>query len=149
MESLDYYKRLKFLKLFSSERRRDRYLVLYIFKILQGKVPNPGISYKYSPRRGKVLIMPPVKSSKSSFAGTLYHHSFNRRAPRIFNALPKEIRNLPNDSSPELIKRRLDKFLNCIPDEPRLPGYLPTNSAESNRLEDQIRATEFLHKDHN
>ena len=77
-----------------------------------------------------------------------YHNSFNRRATRVSNALPKEIRNLSNDSSPELIKRKLDKFLSLITDEPRLPGYLPTNSAESNRLEDQIRAMECLHEEH-
>ena len=55
MEGLDYYQRLKSLNIYSSERRRDRYLILYIMKVLQGKVPNPGISYKYSARRGKVL----------------------------------------------------------------------------------------------
>ena len=90
LESLDYYQRLKELNLYSAERRRDRYLVLYIFKIIQCKVPNPGISYK-------VLITPPVKSSISSKAETLYHNSFNRRASRVFNALPKAIRNLPDD----------------------------------------------------
>ena len=148
MESLDYYQRLKELKLYSAERRRDRYLLLYIFKIIQCRVPNPGISYKYSPRRGKVLITPPVKSSTSSKAGTLYHNSFNRRASRVFNALPKDIRNLSNDSSPELVKRKLDKFLSYVTDEPRLPGYLPTNDATSNRLEDQIRAMECLSEDH-
>ena len=66
----------------------------------------------------------------------------------MFNALPKAIRNLPDDSTPELIKKKLDMFLRDITDEPRLPGYLPTNSAASNRLEDQIRAKEFLREDH-
>ena len=148
LESFDYYQRLKELKLYSAERRRDRYLILYIIKIIQCKVPNPGISYKYSPRRGRVLNTPPVKSSKSSSAETLYHNSFNRRASRVFNALPKEIRNLPNDTSPELVKKKLDKFLSEITDEPRLPGYLPTNNAASNRLEDQIRAKEHLCEGH-
>ena len=66
----------------------------------------------------------------------------------MFNALPKEIRNLPNDTSPELVKKKLDKFLSEITDEPRLPGYLPTNNAASNRLEDQIRAKEHLCEGH-
>ena len=148
VENLDYYERLKELKIYSAERRRDRYTVLYIFKILQGQIPNPGISYKYSGRRGKVLITPTVRSSKASHANTLIHNSFTRRAPRIFNALPAEIRNLPNDTPSDVIKNKIDKYLSAITDEPRVPGYLPTNSAASNRLEDQIRAREFLREDH-
>ena len=148
METLDYYQRLKVLDLYSAERRRDRYIVLYTFKIIKGKVPNPGISYKWSLRRGKVLCTPAVLSSKASRANTLIHHSFTRRAPRIFNALPKVIWNLPDDTSPNAIKKQIDKYLSSITDEPRLPGYLPTNSAASNRLEDQIRAKEFLNEGH-
>ena len=139
LESLDYYQRLTELKLYSAERRRDRYMILYLFKIIHGHVPNPGISHKYSQRRGKIIITPPVKSSKPTAAATLYHNSFNRRASRIFNSLPRNIRNLPSDTSPELIKKKLDEFLITIPDEPRLPGYFPTNSAASNLLEDQVR----------
>ena len=46
MSDLDYYGRLKHLKLYSSERRRDRYNLLYIYKVIHGRVPNPGISFK-------------------------------------------------------------------------------------------------------
>ena len=56
MEDLGYYERLKKLNIYSLERRRDRYILIYIFKILMKQVPNPGISYKYSTRRGRVLI---------------------------------------------------------------------------------------------
>ena len=148
MESFNYYKRLQELNIYSAERRRDRYIILYIFKVVQAKVPNPGISYKYSPRRGKVLTTPSVLSSKASHANTLLHNSFTRRAPRIFNSLPKQIRDLPHDTSPDLIKRRIDNFLTTVTDEPRLPGYYPSNSAASNKLEDQIRTMEFLNEGH-
>ena len=149
MESLDYYQRLRELNIYSAERRRDRYLILYIFKVMQGKVPNPGLSYKHSPRRGLVLTTPSVNSSKASHANTLLHNSFTRRAPRIFNSLPKVIRNLDYDTSPDLIKKRIDTLLSKITDEPRLPGYYPSTSTASNKVEDQIRATmEFLSEGH-
>ena len=149
MAELNYYNRLKRLKLYSSERRRDRYNILYIFKIIHGKVPNPGISFKWSPRRGKVLTYPSVRS-QSSKAATLLHHSFTRRAPRIFNSLPQCLRNLPANTSADVIKSNLDRFLQCVPDEPRISGHFPTNSASSNRVEDQILVTgmERLHEDH-
>ena len=148
MEDRDYYNRLKILNVYSCERRRDRYLLLYIFKIIHGKVPNPGLSYKWSSRRGKVLSVPPVLSSKPSRASTLLHHSFTRRAPRLFNCLPQSLRNLPDNIPKESLKRRVDDFLKNITDEPRIPGYYPTTSSCSNRLEDQILALECHHMDH-
>ena len=42
----DYWDRLASLKLFSLERRRERYRIIYIWKILEGLVPN--VNYKIS-----------------------------------------------------------------------------------------------------
>ena len=112
------------------------------------KVPNPGLSYKWTLRRGKVLTTPPVFTSSASRGATLLHHSFTRRAPRLFNSLPQALRNLPEDTHINTIKSRLDRFFLDIKDEPRIPGYYPTNSAASNRVEDQILAMECLLKDH-
>ena len=148
MEECDYYQRLKVLNMYSTERRRDRYLLLYIFKIIFCKVPNPGLSYKWTLRRGKVLTTPPVFTSRGSRGATLLHNSFTRRAPRLFNALPKELRNLPEETNLDVVKRKLDKFLKDVKDEPRIPGYYQTNSAASNRVEDQILVMECLRKDH-
>ena len=145
MEDLGYYERLKKLKIYSLERRRDRYILIYIFKILMKQVPNPGISYKYSTRRGRVLI-PPTSNSKTT---DLIHHSFTRRAPRIFNAMPQSIRDLQLDASLDSIKCKIDKSLKMIPDEPRLQGCYPTTAAASNRLEDQLLLIrECLREDH-
>ena len=148
MENLNYYERLKKLKIYSCQRRRDRYIIMYIFKIIHGNVHNPGLSYKWSGRRGKVLSVPPVKSSRASRASTLLHQSFTRRAPRLFNSLPQSLRNLPDNISKESLKKRVDAYISDITDEPRIPGYYPTNSSCSNRLEDQILALECHHMDH-
>ena len=40
MESLDYSERLVFLKLHSLQRRRERYCIIYVWKIIEGLVPN-------------------------------------------------------------------------------------------------------------
>ena len=148
MEDYNYYQRLKTLNIYSTERRRDRYTLMYIFKIIFGRVPNPGLSYKWTLRRGKVLTTPPVMKSSGSRGATLLHNSFTRRAPRLFNSLPQTLRNLPDDTHMDIVKRKVDAFLKEIPDEPRIPGYYPTNSAASNRVEDQIQAMECLRKDH-
>ena len=76
------------------------------------------------------------------------HHSFTHRAPRLFNALPKVLHNVPDDTPMDSVKNKIDKYVRKITDEPRLPGYYPCNSSASNRVEDQIQATEFLSEDH-
>ena len=146
LNNKNYYERLKELKLYSLERRRDRYIILYIFKIINNMVPNPGISYKFSARRGRILTSPSIIST-NTHESTLIHQSFLRRAPRIFNALPKELRN-SSAITLSTLKKNLDKFLNLIPDEPKIPGCYPTTNAVSNRLEHQILVWENSHGGH-
>ena len=40
--SCDYWERLRELRIFSLERRRERYMILYLYKVVIGLVPNPG-----------------------------------------------------------------------------------------------------------
>ena len=39
----DYWERLKNLKIYSLERRRERYMILFLYKIMIGTYPNPGL----------------------------------------------------------------------------------------------------------
>ena len=47
-----YSERLRRLKIYSLERRRERFIVLYIFKVLKNLVPNPGFQWDYNERTG-------------------------------------------------------------------------------------------------
>ena len=40
MAGLSYTERLTVLKLYSLQRRRERYIIIYVWKILEGLVPN-------------------------------------------------------------------------------------------------------------
>ena len=40
MHDLSYTERLKVLQIYSLQRRQDRYMAIYIWKILEGNVPN-------------------------------------------------------------------------------------------------------------
>ena len=40
MQSLEYSKQLVSLKLYSLQRRRERYCIIYVWKIIEGLVPN-------------------------------------------------------------------------------------------------------------
>ena len=55
---LSYTERLTVLKLYSLQRRRERYIIIYVWKILEGLVLNhfPPICTKTSDRRGRTCI---------------------------------------------------------------------------------------------
>ncbi|KAG0722137.1 putative RNA-directed DNA polymerase from transposon BS [Chionoecetes opilio] len=56
-----------------------------------------------------------------------YGNSFTRNGARLFNAVPKAIRELTGVST-DSFKHQLDKWLASVPDEPPTPGYPSTGS---------------------
>ena len=59
MKGLSYPERLTALKLYSLQRRREKYIIICVWKILEGLVPKlfPPICTKTSDRRGRTCIM--------------------------------------------------------------------------------------------
>ena len=133
-----YYERLKHLKIYSMERRRQRYEILYIYKILKHQVPNVGLKWKFFPRRGRELIPPPVRKNSRQSAVTMRRNSFRGNAPYLFNCLPVNLRNIDLDTPMPTIKRTLDRYLNTVTDEPVLNGCTRSNDAASNSVYHQV-----------
>ena len=126
IRDLPYPERLKRLRLQSIQRRFDRYKITYIRKILKNLVPNPGITQRTDAKhRLGVMVEIPKAESK------LRYDSFLVRGPKIFNSLPKELRDL--EVSMDTFKEHLDEYLNLVPDIPRSYGY------ESNELEERTK----------
>ena len=121
-----------------SERRRERYEVLYTFKLLKSLVPNIGIKPKWSQRRGRMLVPPAVHKNSTQAAATMRRNSFRAKAAFLFNALPDHIRNISLNTSMDKIKRDLDKLLQTVTDEPMLAGYTRSNDSPSNSLVHQL-----------
>ena len=94
--SSQYWQRLKMLKMYSQQRRMERYRVLYVWKILQGISPNCGLEMTYNERRGREVKIPPIKSKGT--VQSLRESSFQVMGPRLFNSLPKSLRNLQKGS---------------------------------------------------
>ena len=84
----------------------------------------------YSDRRGRTCY--PKSLIRSSFQD-LRDKSLFVHGIKLFNCIPKNIRNLTNCSK-EKFKSSLDMFLKLIPDEPQIPGYTKFRSAHSNSI---------------
>ena len=139
VQHLTYWQQLKYLSLHSLERRRERYIIMDMWRILERHAPNfdlpgsCGINSHWHIRRGRYCHVPRVSHRAPSSVQTNQYGSFAVRGPMLFNTLPSELRNMTNCSS-ESFKKALDIFLKTIPDEPQTPGYTCMRRAESNSL---------------
>ena len=138
MKDKKYWDQLKILNLWSLQRRRERYQIIYIWKILEELVPNltgesEMLQTKSDSRRRDCF----VRAINRSGIQKIKHNSLAIRGARLFNKIPKEVGNLQN-CPVDMFKRKLDKYLEQIPDEPLIPGYTIIRRCDSNSLIDMI-----------
>ena len=124
-QDLDYWSRLKKLKLLSLQRRRERYCIIYIWKMLNGLVPNTiNIVFREHSRLGIKITLPPINNKAQVSVRTDYENSFKIKASRLWNILPKSINTV---KSLEAFKVTLGEYIRKIPDTPPVPGYAAAN----------------------
>ena len=125
VNNLNYWDRLKALKLMSLQRRRERYIIIQMWKILNDSCPNDINARFMAPsRRGIQCVVPPLNRQSSRRNQTLYDNSFAVLGPRLWNTLPAELTQL---TGKEAFKHRLTKFMFSFPDEPAVSGYSSSN----------------------
>ena len=124
---------LEKLKIYSLERRRECYRIIYIWKILENILPNINKKIKAVPneRRGRLCAIPTVRGNGK--ITNIYRSSLPVHGVQLFNSLPKQIRDMTNVSV-EKFKKSLDAYLVQIPDMPLLIGYTAHRQAESNSI---------------
>ena len=128
-------------------------MIIYVWRILESQVPN--ISHRHSangaiiaknhPRRGRLCIIPPIRSQSSRRVKQLREASLPVRGQRLFNILPQNLRNMTGCST-DVFKRALDLYLRQVPDEPQIQGYTAYRRAETNSLLDMSRHA--AHQEH-
>ena len=120
IKHLNYWERLKSLKMYSMGRRMERYKVLYIYKIITGRVQNCGISWTHNSNSGTNIM----EIGKKQNFQSLRENSFHYTAPRLFNRLPRTLRD-DRVSTLDEWKIKLDKILTKVPDEPLVADLTP------------------------
>ena len=142
--SMDYWERLKKLQMFSLQRRRERYIIIYTWSILEGLAPNIGgvdhgaetrsfLCYRNA-RQGRKCKIPLIK--RSPYQRQAYA-SIRMQGPKLFNCVPKSLRNL-TQCTKDKFKNKLDKYLRTVPDEPLVSGYTNLRRADTNSLGDMV-----------
>ena len=105
MTELNYWDRLQ-LSLMSLQRRRERYIVLHMWKFLHSITSND-LNIKFVGDQTKV----PVRNrSSSAFHLSAYEHSFAVMGPKLWNCIPCVLNTIQDFPS---FKRNLRCF-NCM-----------------------------------
>ena len=141
MAGISYWDALRKLKMYSLERRRERYMVIYTWKIIENIASNinrnetvGGITWNLNERLGRKCVVPLVKSGPYQ---TARYASFVVQGPRVFNNLPRKLRDLSN-CDVNSFKYKLGKFLSTVPDEPQIPSYVQFRRAPLNSITDMM-----------
>ena len=124
LRELNYHQRLHKLKLYSLQRRRERFAAIYMYKLAAGLVPNNLSLQFYRNRRQELKCYLPKLDAQMKHLSTLRNNFFTSTGPSIFNALPAKIKEA---QSLDCFKHQLDQFLRKIPDLPPTPGYPSLN----------------------
>ena len=125
-QDLDYWARLRKLGIMSLQRRRERYIIIHTWKILNGRAPNDiNMLFKDTLRHGKRAIVPPTNNSAQRSVASHYENSFGISAAKLWNVLPA---NVNKHTALEPFKIALGKFLEGFPDTPPLDGYSPATN---------------------
>ena len=128
-KDMSYWDRLKHLQLQSLQRRRERYILIHTWKILNDLTNNDvGISFEDKDnltRMGVTANVPPLPRSIPARSITLFENSFAVRAPKLWNCLPKLIKGA---KTLETFKSSLGSFTDQIPDLPPVNGCIGVNN---------------------
>ena len=135
LEEMDYWERLQDLKILSQERRRERYKVIFLWKISQGMVGGYNVTISSNERRGRTILPNQVVASAPAAVRRARECSLGVKGARLFNLLPAHIRSM-DSANVDNFKCELDVFLSMIPDQPTIPGH--PRAAETNSLLHQI-----------
>ena len=132
---MNYWEKLSHLRVYSQERRRERYQICFLWKQSQGLVEGYSFNWQWSDMRGRLAIPTNIPSSAPTKVKQARERSLGVHGARIFNILPVHLRN--EDSGDfELFKNHLDIFLSTVPDQPTTPGLV--RPAGTNSLLDQV-----------
>ena len=154
----DYWDRLSHFKLYSMERRRERYAIMYVWKVLHGLYPNPGIQMNTTAADHKINPNKGISIDAHPRLGMTAHHTTNNDIPQwlrskgvlktccdLFNSIPCAPRQPSTDDEEPAFpkfKKALDEWLVKVPDRPACTGRI--NPARSNSI---LHQKEYIQRD--
>jgi hypothetical protein len=132
----DYWDRLQHLKLYSMQRRRERYSIFYVWKVIHDQYPNPGLHLNTTTYDHTVHPNKGIQLDAHQRRGFAPQHAANppewlencsplKSCCDLYNCLPVHLRQpIPADEEPSFdkFKKEVDEWISKIPDQPSCAG---------------------------
>ena len=123
---MDYWTRLRVLNLQSLQRRRERYSIIHMWKLLNNAAPNDlNVNFVDQERKGIRVKLPALVKGATCAAQTIRDNSFSLRAAKLWNTLPANVTRI---TKLETFKTELGNFIAQFPDRPPATGYTCVNT---------------------
>ena len=120
--------------MYSQERRRERYSIIFLWKISQQLVSGYNVEFVQNPRRGRLAVVQPSVASAPASVKKAREGSLQVKGSKLFNLIPLELRGMTG--TVDQFKFGLDKWLSNIPDQPTVASR--QRAAKTNSLLDQV-----------
>ena len=128
VQHLNYWERLHELKFHSLQRLRERYMIIYIWKITQHMVPNidGAMGHTIKTRKDPINTWNTVRYSVSNKQkpSTIPSRECSNYIWGSVVPLVAKISDWHRKRYTEKFKFELDKFLELIPDQPKMPNFV-------------------------
>ena len=96
--------------------------MIYVFKMFENLVSDCGITVTHN--RETRTVGAESWTCKPEGVSSITESTFQVQAAKLYNSLPKEVRNLTKCGVGEF-KAQLDAYLSTLYDEPPSPGHIP------------------------
>ena len=98
LENMNHWERLKKMNLYSQERRRERYMAIFIWKISEGRVHGYDLTFTNCARKGRLATPKTILMSAPAPIRRAREASLAVKGCRLFNLLPASISNMKANS---------------------------------------------------
>ena len=111
----------------SLQRRRERFIIINVWKIINGISPNDiHLQTVVSGLRGVRVKVPPLNRTATAHCQSLYdNNTLGVVGPKLWNTIPTKLTHITNQTT---FKTALSKYLAQIPDHPPIQGIASENS---------------------
>ena len=89
LKQMTYWERLCELRVYSQERRRERYQICFLWKLSQGMINGFEINWQWSDRRGRLAVPASIPSNAHSNVKKARERFLNVHCARLLNLLTK------------------------------------------------------------
>ena len=109
LSNMNYWERLASLKLMSLQRRRERYIIIQMWKLLHKITPNDvNFQFSHRPRLSWKAVVPSWEIHSRAANRNVYDNSFAVVGPQLWNTLPVALNTI---QTRDTFKYRLSHFL--------------------------------------